>query len=211
MKDNKNKIIILSIFALADILIFNWFPVKGIFQEILAIITFFLIAPFILLYFVLKEEINTFYLRIGDYSSGIKWSFISLVLVFLIFYIIFQYTGFLNEYRLPGWATTNFLNFILYEFLAVFFLSLIFEIFFRGFIMFKFSKIIGYLSILLQWLFFLVLVFFNLESISNLMPYIIFFPFAGWIAYKSESILYSLTAQFIFIFMVDVFFIKTGF
>jgi hypothetical protein len=37
--------------------------------------------------------------------------------------------------------------------------------------------------------------------------YLIFAPFAGWIAYKSESILYSFVGQLLFAIIIDATFI----
>ena len=198
----------LIFFITLELFIYKIFPTEGYFQEFLTMVGFFAVIPFLYNKFVFKKSIKELGLSVGEYKKGIFWSSVSLIGAFVVFFIFFKYTDFLKKYTLPVEVYSNFTNFVYYEIFFLLSLSFIYEIFFRGFIVLNFEKYIGYLAILLQWFVFLVLVFFNGAFNWFFVPYIIFFPFAGLIVYKSRSIFYSLMAQSLFLFVVDILIIK---
>lgn len=168
-----------------------------------------MILPLLFNKFALKKELKDIGFIIGDYKQGIKWGMISLVVVSFIFFLISYYFNFLDDYVVPIIITKNFTNFVIYEFFLVVPFVCIYEFYFRGFILNIFSARFGYWAILIQSLIYLILVLVDRDgSMIQLIPYVIFAPFAGLIAYKSKSILYSSISQFIIIFILNVIIIK---
>ena len=92
----------------------------------------------------------------------------------------------------------------MYEFLLTALFVLIYEFYFRGFILFIFKTKLEFWAILVQALIFLILVLvIGYSSLFLFLPYLIFTPFAGFIALKSRSILYSGISQFLIILILD--------
>ncbi|EKE15636.1 MAG: hypothetical protein ACD_11C00116G0023 [uncultured bacterium] len=209
MEKNKIKTIIpITVFIILDVILFKLFPAEGIFQQIVAMFSFFVVTPFLFNIFVLKNKISRIGFSIGKAKEGIFFSTVSMVVGLLIFYIIFNYFDFLKNYTLSDKAVNNFSYFIYYELVQVLFVNFIFEVFFRGFIMFNYQNYFGYWTIGTQWIIFIILLVLNSGFNWFFVPYIIFFPLAGFIAYKSRSIWYSLAAQSIFIFIIDIIVVK---
>jgi membrane protease YdiL (CAAX protease family) len=183
------------------------FPANNVFQQIISSLTFLLVIPFLYVKIILKKSIKNFGFKKGNWITGIFWSVISLVISASIAYIIFRYFGFLEKYPFPRYLASHFLPFLAYEVLLVGFFAFLYETFFRGFLMFSFTKKLGFLSIILQ-----AFVFFLLFLISGTIswtqvPYFIFLLFAGLITYFSDSIIYSLVTFVIFNIIFDSFFI----
>lgn len=73
--------------------------------------------------------------------------------------------------------------------------------------MFYFAAFFERWAILIQFLFFLVMALMLGLPYWFYVTYLIFTPFAGWIAYKSDSVLYSFVGQLLFIVIFDASFI----
>jgi membrane protease YdiL (CAAX protease family) len=95
--------------------------------------------------------------------------------------------------------------FVFYELVLVAFFTAVYEFFFRGFVLFHFAPDLKYWAIVVQYGLFLLLLLVTGSSFWALAPYIIFAPFAGWIAYKSDSLAYSFFGQLIFIIIIDTY------
>jgi len=201
----KNKeIFIVAVFVLVSLFIYAIFPTNNNFQQITTALIFFVSFPIILNHFFLKRKPEFYGLSFGNWKSGLLWSFFSLVVISFIFLIYSYYFGFLKNYSVPVFILNNFWNFMFYEFIVVFLFVLMYEFYFRGFILFVFESRFKYWAILIQALIFLVLAL-SIRDVSLylLMPYLFFSPFAGLIAIKSKSIIYSLCSQFLIIFFLD--------
>lgn len=201
------KLITDIVFIAACFGIYIFFPALNFTQQILATIVFFLLMPWGYKKFVLKEKLIFSGFKLGNYKEGVKWSIITLLSGLLIYWLVYENSDFIVNYKLPIGVKNSFYYFVLYELLIVPLFVFMYEAFFRGFLLFSFSKKIGYWSVVLQAFIFMLLVWsqgFGLEF----TPYLIFALFAGLIAYKSESILYSFVTQWIFVFLVDVSVIK---
>lgn len=207
-KDEFKKITSLVLFIILNIIVFKFFPAKGLFQQAVTMFSFFVITPFLFSWLILKNNLTKNILLGGDPKKGILFSIASIVFGLLVVYIMFNFFDFFRNYNLSDRIGGNFGYFIYYELVNVLFVSFILEFFFRGFVMFNFRPCIGYWSIGLQWVLFLILLFLNSGFSWFFVPYIIFFPLAGIIAYKSRSIWYSLATQSIFIFIIDLIVIK---
>lgn len=205
---NNIKIIAVFVFIFLNLTVFKFFPTDGRFQSVVTLFVFFVLIPFIYNKFILKQPLSFLGLRIGNFKKGLILSGIALVLSLIIFYIIFNYSGFVDKYRLSPKVMNNFSYFIYYEVIIVLALNFVYEFFFRGFLLFNSAGVLKYGSIFLQWFVFLALIIFNVQFDWNMLPYVVFFPFAGWIAYESKSIFYSLVTQTILILIIDSVFIK---
>lgn len=211
IKYNKKTISIL-IFIFLNLLFFKIIPTNGKLQEILTLGMFFLVNPLIYSKFILKNKSGVFGFKIGDSKNGLFWSGASLLIMCVFAYVVFNYTDFTEKYSLPAKAINSFSYFIYYELVLVLFFTFIYEFFFRGFLVFHLRDVFGRGVVVFQALVFITLVLLGNGGFNwNLIPYLIFLPFAGWIAYKSESLVYSLVTQSIFIIIVDMFFIKMAF
>lgn len=203
------KTISLSIFIILNLLVFRLFPVSNNFQGYVVLVSFLVIAPIIYSKFINKSKISDFGITIGKYKEGLIWSLISLVIGFILFYMILNYFSFFDNYSVPSKVYDNFWSFLYYELVIILFFNSIYEFFFRGFVLMRFSEYFGYYAIILQYLLFMVMIMSNSSFNWNFMPLIIFSPLAGLIVFKSKSIFYSLIAQTIYIFIIDLVVIRS--
>jgi hypothetical protein len=66
---------------------------------------------------------------------------------------------------------------------------------------------LGIWSVVIQATLFIGLLFISQPFSWQMTPLIIFCPLSGFIAYRSQSIWYSLAASWLIIFLTDVFFL----
>ncbi len=204
------EIVVILFFTLVSLFMYAIFPVENSFQQVVVMLFFFVVFPLLFNKLFLKRKVESYGLQIGDWKKGLLWTFYSLILIGLIFFVSLNYFSFLKNYSVPSYVVNNFGNFILYEFTLVVLFVAIYEFYFRGFILFVFESNIKHWTILAQAILFLILVLIiGGESIYQFFPYLVFAPFAGVVAYKSRSIIYSSIAQFIIIFVLDALIIKT--
>lgn len=202
---NKKEFITSVVFFILLVVLYALFPVKDKFQNILTALIFFTILPIFYVKYILKKDIKYLGLIIGNIKKGLFYGTISFFIVFSIFYIIIKYTKFLNNYALPKDIYTNFLSFLFYELTLVLLIVIIYEFFFRGFILFTLEKRLKAWAILAQVVLFFLLILFIGGLKWALLPYLVFAPFGGIIAYKSRSLLYSTIVQFLFIILLDAY------
>ncbi len=196
-------------FITASLIIYALFPVINSFQQVFIMLVFFIAFPLSFNKLFLKKKLNFYGLEFGNWKQGLLWSFYSLIIVCFIFFIISYFFGFLKNYSIPIFITKSFLNFIVYEFLLTALFVLIYEFYFRGFILFIFETKFSFWAILVQALIFLSLVLvIGHNSLFLFLPYLIFAPFAGLIALKSRSIIYSGVAQFLIILILDTLMVR---
>ena len=197
------------IFIVLSLLVYSLFSASGSFQQVATMLVFLVILPILFNSLILKRGISFYGIGKGDYKQGIIWSAYSLLAISFIFLIMSYYFNFLNEYSVPVFITKDFVNFLFYEFIIVVPFVAVYEFYFRGFLMPIFETKLGYLAVLLQAAVLLILVLINSGSgILPFVPYLIFAPFGGFIAYKSRSILYSGATQFIILLALNLIVIK---
>jgi hypothetical protein len=202
IQKNKN-ILLVIIFTLICLLSFKFFPTKGNFQNAFVEISFLLVLPFLYNKFILKKDIKEYGFIVGDWKKGVLLSLIGISISIIVFFIFYKNFNLADKYFLPTEFINTFSNFLFYESVLVLFSVFIFEFFFRSFIMFNFLPYIGKFSILLQWLVFLLFLYFTKSFTWAFAPYIVFSLFSGLISYKSRSVLYSIVSQFILIIIID--------
>jgi len=133
---------------------------------------------------------------------------LSVIISLFIVSLLIKFSNLSSNYALPAGVAENFGYFIFYELVLVAFFTAIYEFFFRGFVLFHFAPTLGHWAVVVQYGLFLLLLLVTSSMNWSFTPYIIFAPFAGWIAYKSDSLLYSFIGQLIFIIIIDASVIK---
>jgi len=192
---------------IACLFLYAIFPTNNVFQQIISSLTFLLVIPFLYVKIILKKSLKSFGFEKGNWITGIFWSIVSLIISVSIAYIIFKYFGFSQKYPFPYYFSQHFLAFVAYEVLLVGLFAFLYESFFRGFVMFSFSKKLGFWAIILQAAIFFLFFLFSGAISWVQAPYFIFLLFAGLITYFSESIIYSLITFVVFNIIFDSFFI----
>jgi hypothetical protein len=200
--------ILTALIFLACLVLLIFFPTDGASQKITSGLVFLFIAPVLYLKLVLKRNLTDFGWQLGDWKKGLIFSAAYLVSALIISLVLFRYTTFLEEYKLPLATTDNFGYFIFYELAIVGIFVAFYEIFFRSFAMFYLSAKTGAYSILYQ--FFLFFLFFwitgNLDW--NVIPLLIVSFFSGLTTFKSHSLLYSFVTSLFFLIVFDSLVIK---
>lgn len=192
-----------------SLLLFIFFPttdrLSGEIQSAIIFTVFFLIFPLLYAKFILGESWQRMGFRMdGNFSYWIGAAG-AVIVGCLLFFLGYQVWPALQEvYRLPFSVERSFLSFVRYELFA-FAVVFFYEVFFRGFVMFLFLRPFGRWAILLQWLVFLLFLMASESFGVGQAAMILFAPLAGWIAYRSQSILYSFIGSAAFLFLIDTF------
>lgn len=206
------EIIITVLFSLACLIGYVFFPAKGIFQYKVITLIFLIILPFLFNNLFLEEKKGWREIfQIGNWKEGLKWLGYSAVISFLIIVLLLLNTDLADHYFLPMSVKNNFGQFLLYEMSGVLFTVFIYTYFFLAFLMNFFVKYIGKWSIVIQYLFFLIMIImFNLPYWFYI-SYIVFLPLAGLVFLKSKSIIYPFLGQWLFVVFLDAYFIASNF
>jgi membrane protease YdiL (CAAX protease family) len=207
IQKNKN-IIITTLFICCCLAVYGYFPVKGNLQKTITALTFFMLLPILYNKLILKRGISTLRLHIGHWKKGLILMLISLLLGCLIMIGLAKYSNFLTGYSMPLGLAGSFGYFVFYELVLVAFFTALYEFFFRGFVMFNFVPFFKKGAVIGQAVLFLLFLLLTSGLSWEFAPYLVFAPFAGWIAYKSDSLLYSFIGQLIFIIIIDASIIK---
>lgn len=203
------RFIITGLLVVASVLFLGIFSqsdkVDPVFQTMIVSIAFFLVVPVFYSKIVLKESLKNLGWQSGDVFWGIFTSIVSLALALGGVFLLSRYTTFATEYLFPVVVQTNFLWFLGYELLLVAFVSLLYEVFFRGLIELLWLRSFGLFAILFQTGLFVFLLYLADDLTWERAPVLLFSPFAGIIAYYSRSIWYSWAASWTFLFLTDIF------
>ena len=205
---NKKDIIsiLMMIFCLFMV---KLFPEKDYFQKLIVSLTFLLAVPALYIKIALKEDLKNFGWRAGNWKRGITWIFLSLAGAFLILTLLYQYAGLAEKYYVPQNIIQNFGLFVFYETVIAGFFLILYEFFFRGFIMFSFLKKWKTASIILQFSAFLLFLIITKDFNWGSVNYIIASFFSGIVIYKSRSLLYSYLFSLLFVIISDAVYINS--
>ncbi|HQB59348.1 MAG TPA: CPBP family intramembrane metalloprotease [Candidatus Moranbacteria bacterium] len=201
METKKFIISIVFIFLLISVHIF--FPITDVFQKVVAFLSFFVVIPILFNSLILKRKFDDIGLQFGDWKKGLIWSGTSTALIGIIFGIFIYFFGFYEKYLIPASIVNSYKDFILYSITTTLFFVVIYDLFFRGFLMGILQLKIGFWAVVVQAVVFIALAIFAGSVIWTLVPYMIFSLFAGIIVYKSRSIIYSSIMQFIILFLLN--------
>jgi membrane protease YdiL (CAAX protease family) len=169
---------------------------------------FFLVIPVLYCKIILKESLKNIGWQKGNVSAGVLTGIAAVILgSAIVAGLVFTFPQFREQYIFPAIVEKSFVWFILYELVLVALVALSYEVFFRGFVQILWLQAFGMRAIVIQTLLFLGLLFLDNSVSWQMAPLIIFSPLAGFIAYRSQSIRYSLAFSWLFIFLTDVFFL----
>lgn len=117
--------------------------------------TFFILGVLIIK-FVLKEKVKDFGLQIGDYKTGLKFSFIFLFVMIVLIWFVSSTPSFAEKYPHLSDAKSNWNVLLIYEFGMLLYMFA-WEFIWRGFTLFGLEKKFGYYAVLIQMIPFVIL------------------------------------------------------
>lgn len=204
------EMIVTVVIIIACMLLFSFFPIKrSLFQEVATIWAFLFFVPFLYIKIILKKKMADFGFQIVKWKEGFFIVPMCFLIMGILFYVVFNYTNFKEEYFLGNYEMTNsYWYLFVYEFLAINLIVFLYELFFRGFIMFYFKQRFNIMAVFIQLLFFLVFLI-TLDQMSlDYVFYMMTALLAGLIAYKSKSLLYSYLFSIIVLIASDIIYLK---
>lgn len=195
--------------ALVCMLLFSFFPVKNPFQEVVLSLVFFFLVPYLYIKIILKKKMFEFGFQLTKWKEGFIFMMFCFFVMGIFFYLVFNYTDFESVYFLGKYKLVNsFWYLLIYEFLVVNLFVLLYESFFRGFLMFYFKKKFDVYAVFIQFLMFLIFLDL-LERLSlDYIFYIMTALLSGLIAYKSKSLVYSYFFSIIVLIASDLIYLK---
>ncbi|MFZ2187352.1 MAG: CPBP family glutamic-type intramembrane protease [Candidatus Moraniibacteriota bacterium] len=205
-------------FIVTGILIFFSLGFLGVFTEsdrlspvlqgLIVSVAFFLVIPVFYSKMVLKESLKNIGWQKGDFGAGVFASIVSIAVAGgIVVGLARFFPGFHEQYIFPALVEKSFFWFVFYELVLVTFTVLLYEVFFRGLVQLSWLRAFGMWSILIQTVLFFGLLFLSQDIVWQAAPLLIFCPFAGFIAYRSQSVWYSSAASWVFLFLTDIFFL----
>ncbi len=205
------RFVITGLLAVFSVFFLGFFTqadkVNPVFQMLLVSVAFFLVVPVLYCKIVLKESLHNLGWQGGNMFAGIILSLLAVSGGLITVYLLDRYTSFGRVYELPVSIQTDFRWFLLYEAIMMPVMILFYEVFFRGFIQLLWLRSLGVVSVLFQAGFFGLMFFLAGNLTTREVPLLLFAPLAGLIAYYSRSIWYSWGATWIFLFLIDVYFL----
>mgnify|MGYP001056319019 CR=1 FL=1 len=177
----------------------------GIWQSIFVYAVFLLILPMAFVRFVLREPAANFGLQVKRLSrKDAAWFavlFLSALAVTFLAAEVFDTQAFLKP---PEFALVSFWLFLLFVVLLHGIFTFFYEVFFRGFLLLGTARSLGHWSILLSFFAFLVFLWASGTLGWQNVPVIISSLFAGVLAYRTRSILWSFLFSFFFGILVSI-------
>lgn len=118
-------------------------------------ITFFIVG-ILIIKLLLKEKVSDYGLQIGDYKTGLKYSFIFLFVMIVLIWFVSASPAFAEKYPHLSDAKSNWNILLIYE-LGMLIYMFAWEFIWRGFTLFGLEKKFGYYSVLIQMIPFVIL------------------------------------------------------
>jgi membrane protease YdiL (CAAX protease family) len=204
-KLNRRDLLILfsSLLAAAIFLIY---PNKTIGETFFLSAFLFLLFPYFIIKFVLKENLADFGLTLGNKKIGLISSTIFLLVFIAINYFFVLKPGLRNQLPVPKLIVDNFLLFLWFEIIISLSLHFYWEFFFRGYLQLGLAKKIGIFSIAIpvlaqslifgraNWIIFAVILSSSLG--------------ASLITKYSRSIVYSFVSMWLISISLDIMIIR---
>lgn len=166
-------------------------------------IFFLVIIPALYIKLILKKDLSDFGLNTKDKKKGLIWGAFFLVALLCVYYLLLNYTLLPKKYILPQNIVSSFAFFLIYELILMNILIFTYEFFFRGFILFLFSKKIGYWAILLQAVIFLAFSLISNGFFWQFSAPLILSLSSGFLAYRSRSFIFSYIVSLVFIIIMN--------
>jgi len=203
----KREILITSVIIFLCLLLAFLFPSKNIAQTITSAILFLIVVPILYYKLILHKKLSSLGLKMSDKKKGLFWGILMLIVNLIVFFLLFTFTSFKENYLLSPYIINSFWIFLIYELILVNAFIFIQEFFWRGFILLYFSKKIGYLAIFLQFIIYVLILILGKSSFWQSTPMLVISLTSGIIVYKNKSILYSWITAVFSILILDSFII----
>ncbi|MFA5872051.1 MAG: hypothetical protein WC858_05045 [Parcubacteria group bacterium] len=200
----RDFLILFSSLLVAAIYIF--YPNKTIGETFFLSIFLFLLFPYLMIKFIIKEDLADFGLTLGNKKIGLISSAIFLIIFLAINYFLVSKPELRDKLFVPELIAGNFLLFLWFEIVISLSLHFSWEFFFRGYLQLGLTKKIGMFSLFIpaiaqslifgrsNWMIFAVLLSSSLG--------------AGLIAKYSRSIMYSFVSMWLISVSLDIMIIR---
>lgn len=193
--------------VVAAIFLLGYFPesenVSPTLENFIVATGVFLVIPFAYCRIMLGRSFSAIGFQRGNIWAGVGGGLLALIVALAALFVLWNFTPLLADYRLPVIVEEQFLFFVLYEVFLSGSIVFMFEVFFRGFVMLLWLRKWGIWSVVAQAVLFGTLMYAGNDLSATMIPYLIFAPFAGLIAYQSRSIWYSYGAAWFYLFLTD--------
>lgn len=206
--DTESSVTLMVIFAC--MLLFAFFPIKmDYFQGVALSLVFLFLVPYFYIKIILKKNLSEFGFQIIKWKEGFLLMPICFLIMAGVFYVVFQYTDFKEQYFLREYSMVNsFWYLFVYEFLVINLYIILYEVFFRGFVMFYFKERFSIYSVFIQLIIFVIFLYILQRLSLDYIFYIMAALLSGLIAYKSKSLVYSYLFSIIVLIAGDLIYLK---
>lgn len=201
-----NRELLIGFCALLVILVRILFPAKMNGEFFWINIFLFLLFPWLVIRFLLKENLKTFGISWGNYKKGIVFSAISLVVFCLINYLVVYKFNLRNHLQISPDIVKNFWFFLWLQIAISLPAHFSWEFFFRGFLQLGLERKIGKYAIILQAL--------AQTALYAKSSWVIIFLIgssslaAGIVTQQSRSIFYSFVSMWLISISLDIMIIR---
>lgn len=162
----------------------------------------YFVLPVLIINFIIKEPLSNFGLTLGDYKTGLKFTFLFLLVMLPILWIASASEEFVKHYPLVSSAKYSWMTFFLYQSALLIFI-IAWEFIFRGFILFGLKNKFGYYAVFVQMIPFVML--HNGKPIAETFGAILGGLALGVLAYRTSSIIYCVITHAGVMFIIDFF------
>jgi hypothetical protein len=187
--------------------LFMFFPTANAFQQVTSNFIFFCVAPFLYIKLILDKNPREFGVNLKNRKDGAVWGVSMLIVACLLSFFIVKFTNFIKNSDIPGGAMESFWIFLFYQlilFNGIFFFQ---EFFFKSFILFYFSRIIGFYSVPLSVIIYTGFIFSGGDFSWQAAPMISWAFLGGIVAYMSRSFIYSYLAGTVYFLLFNAYII----
>lgn len=178
----------------------NVFLYEYIYWFVSDFVTLFVI-PILIIKFLLKGNLNSFGLRVGDFRSGLKYSFIFLAIMIPIVWIVSANSSFAQSYPQLIDVRNSWTVFLIFE-IGIWLYMIAWEFMWRGFMLFGLEEKFGYYAIFMQMIPFLIL--HNGKPAAETFGAIAGGIALGILALKTRSVLYCIITHAGVMFSIDL-------
>ncbi|MBK6914312.1 MAG: CPBP family intramembrane metalloprotease [Ignavibacteriales bacterium] len=159
-----------------------------------------LIIPVLIVKLILKEKLNNFGFQVGDYKTGLKYSFLFILFMIPLIWFVSGSQSFASTYPHLQMARSNWSIFILYE-TGMLIYMIAWEFIWRGYMLFGLKEKFGYYAILIQMIPFLIL--HNGKPVLETFGAIFGGIALGILAWRTASFYYCVIIHMAVMFTID--------
>jgi hypothetical protein len=206
LKTNQELLISFGVALLCLFLSFI-FPTKNYAETITKNLFFLVILPIAYIKIILKKRLTDFGWNLENPKIALGWGIGTFFFTLLLFYLLINFTDFQSSYALESYIKNNFWLFLAYELIVVNFSLFIINCFFQGFVFSIFREKFGYLAIIISTGIFFLTIFFSESITLKIVPLLLLFITASFLAHKTKSFFYSYFMSIFAIIILDAYII----